>query len=46
MVTNVDSLESAINRDYASMSIDEQEEGGLIVIGDEGDDGGNGKLDL
>lgn len=40
MATNVESLETAINSDYASMSIDEEEEGGLIVTGDEGDDGG------
>ena len=46
MATNVDSWESAINNEYTSMSIDEEEEGGLIVTGDEGDDGGKGKLDL
>lgn len=29
MATNVDSWESAINSEYASMSIDEEEEGGI-----------------
>ena len=46
MATNVEALEPTINSDCANMSIDEEEEGGLIVTGDEGDDGGKGKLDL
>lgn len=40
MATNVKALETTINSDYASMSIDKEEEGGLIVTRDEGKDGG------
>ena len=46
MATNVEALDSTINSDYANMSIDEEEERGLVVTGDEGEDRGQGKIDL
>ncbi|KAH9717190.1 CCHC-type domain-containing protein [Citrus sinensis] len=46
MATNVEALDSTINSDYANMSIEEEEEGGLVVTGDEGEEGGQGKIDL
>ncbi|KAH9679913.1 CCHC-type domain-containing protein [Citrus sinensis] len=46
MSTNVEAMEPTITRDYAHISIDEEEEGGLTVTGDEGENSGQGKLDL
>ncbi|KAH9665322.1 CCHC-type domain-containing protein [Citrus sinensis] len=46
MSTNVEAMEPTITRDYARISIDVEEEGGLIVTGDEGENSGQGKLDL
>ena len=45
MAANDATLENDINRGYANISIEEEEEGGLIMVGDEEIDDGKERID-